>query len=318
MSFNDTYMLTVNAHSPEELFPDVRTAAELKKAVRKLSAVLHPDANPQNPVDSDAAFKRLTTWAARAALKIRDGTWRDGKPSAEFAFRTNGGLYEVFGLSRREALFDSIDVAKDGEPALLHIARAEKHEALVANALRALRASNLTGVPVYVDSVKLRGRVAYITTPIPRGFVTLDSLMAAAPAGLQPAAILPSVYSLLTTLTQLSALALLHGAINPSTWWICPETSESYLTDWHYSVRRGEIIAHQNDTYMGLSPWEVREKRITDRGTDLAAVMLVLREAMGASPVPLKLNQLILAHLRENRTRPSDPAACRRQIREFI
>jgi hypothetical protein len=318
MNFNEHYIRILNARAPEDLFPDVSTAEGLRKAARKLSAAVHPDANPQNTADAEAAFKRLTTWTERAAQKLQAGTWRDGLPTAEFAFRTTTSTYQVFGLARREALFDSIDVAVLGLPALLHVARNERYETLVPHAVRALKSLSGAGVPDFVECARLRGRAAYVTAPIPKGFVTLASLMEAAPHGIQPAALLPCTYSLLGILARLRRFDLLHGAINPSTWWVDPSTSDSYLTDWHYSVRRGEVIVHQNETYAGLSPWEVKEKRITDRGTDLAAVMLVLREALGTSDIPKNLDRLILAHLCENRNRPSDPVACQRQIRELI
>ena len=318
MNFNETYILILNARAPEDLFPCVDTVEGLRKAVRKLSAAVHPDANPHNASDAEAAFKRLTTWAERAAQKLKAGTWRDGKPTAEFAFRTPTSTYEVYGLARREALFDSIDVSMMGLPALLHVARSERYEALVPNAVRALKSLNGAGVPDFVECVRLRGRAAYVTAPLPKGFVTLASLMEAAPHGMQPAVLLPCTYSLLGILARLSRFDLLHGAINPVTWRVNLATSDSYLTDWHYSVRRGEVIVYQNETYSGLSPWEVKEKRITDRGTDLASAMLVLREALGTVDIPRKLDRLLLSHLCENRTRPSDPVACQRQIRELI
>lgn len=318
MNFNEHYIRILNARAPEDLFPDVGTAEGLRKAVRKLSAAVHPDVNPHNTSDAEAAFKRLTTWAERAAQKLKAGTWRDGKPTAEFAFRTGVAAYEAFGLFRREAMFDSIEVAADGRQALLHVARNDRYEPRVASAIRAIKNLDGAGSPAFIDYLKLRGREVYVTAPIPKGFVTLESLMEAAPHGIQPVALLPCAYSLLGILARLSRFDLLHGAINPSTWWVDPATSDSYLTDWHYSVRRGEVIVYQNKTYAGLSPWEVKEKRITDRGTDLASVMLVLREALGTSDIPKKLDRLILSHLCENRTRPSDPVACRRQIRELI
>lgn len=330
MNFNEHYVRILNARAPEDLFPGVRTAEGLHKAARKLAAAVHPDVNPQNPVDAEAAFKRLTTWTERAAQKLEAGTWRDGKPTAEFAFRTAASTYEVYGLSRREALFDSIDVAADGRQALLHVARVDRYGPLVASAIRALKNLDGVGAPVLLDYLRLRGREVYVTTPIPQGFVTLASLMETAEVGslsqlppflpddgVPPAVLLPCVPSLLRTLIRLSRFDLLHGAINPSTWWVNLERSESYLTDWHYSVRRGEVVAYQNDTYAGLSPWEVKEKRITDRGTDLASVMLVLRAAFGGCRQPAPLEQLIASHLCENRQRPSDPVACLARIREL-
>lgn len=332
MNFNEHYVSILNARSPEELFPDVRTAADLRKAVRRLSAAVHPDVNPQNTGDAEAAFKRMTTWAERAALKIKAGDWRDGKLTAEFEFKTGVARYAAFGLFRREALFDSIDVTADGRTALLHVARVNRYEPTVANAIRAIKNLGGSGSPTFIDYLKLRGREVYVTTPVPHGFVTLASLMDAASVGrppsklppfipedgIPPAVLLPCVPSLLLTLIRLSRFDLLHGAINPSTWWVNLETSESYLTDWHYSVRRGEVVAYQNDTYAGLSPWEIREKRITDRGTDLAAVMLVLRAAFGCHRQPAPLEQLIQSHLCENRERPSDPVACLLKIRELL
>lgn len=318
MNFNETYVSIINARAPESIFPEVSTLVGLKKAVRKLAAIVHPDVNPQSAVDADIAFKRLTTWSERAERKIKNGTWGDGKPTAEFMFRTQVGDYGVFGLSRREALFDSLDASVNDTPVLLHVARLTRYELLAAKAAKALRQLGGGGFPTVVEVLKLGGRSAYITSSMPDGFVPLSSVMEAHPRGVSVAEMLRYTQSMLRLVARLVSLDLVHGAINPSTWWVHPVTTDSYLTDWHYSVRRGEVVEYQNGTYAGLSPWEVRDMKATDAGTDLASVMLVLREALGAMDVPKDLVAMIGEHSREGRARPADPGACQRRIHALL
>ena len=318
MSFNETYVSIINARAPETLFPEVTSSTGLKKAVRKLAAIVHPDVNPQSAADADIAFKRLTTWAERAARKLEDGTWGDGKPTAEFRFRTQVGDYGVFGLSRREALFDSLDVEVDGAPVLLHVARLTRYELLASKAVKALRQLDGGGFPTVVEVLKLGGRSAYITGAIPEGFVPLSSVMEGHPRGVPSVEMLRYTQSMLRLVARLMSVGLVHGAINPSTWWVHPVTTDSYLTDWHYSVRRGEVVEFQNGTYAGLCPWEVREMKATDAGTDLSAVMLVLQEALGAMDVPKDLAAMLSEHSREGRARPADPGACQRRIHAML
>lgn len=318
MNFNETYVSIINARAPETLFPEVTTLAGLKKASRKLAAIVHPDVNPQSAVDADIAFKRLTTWAERAERKLKDGTWGDGKPTAEFKFRTQVGDYGVFGLSRREALFDSLDAEVNDTPVLLHVARLTRYELLAAKAVKALRQLDGGGFPTVVEVLKLGGRSAYITGAIPEGFVPLSSAMEGNPRGVPVAVMLRYAQSMLRLVDRLAAAGLVHGAINPSTWWVHPVTTDSYLADWHYSVRRGEVVEFQNGTYAGLCPWEVREMKATDAGTDLAACMLVLQESIGAMDVPKDLTAMFSEHSREGRARPTDPGACRRRIHAML
>lgn len=323
MSFNEEYVRIVSARSPEELFPEVTTIAALKKAVRRISSIVHPDINPQNQMDADAAFKRMTTWAQRAEQKIKSGRWRDGQPFAEFQFRTTRGRYDVFGLSRREALFDSIDAAlAESEDSgvegnvLLHVARLTRYENLVESAYRSLdRLYNNNKFPMVLDVLRLNGRSAYVTTPTPPGFVPLSKIMETAPDGIAVADMLCYSESLLRLLELTAKEDVVHGAINPSSWWVCPSDGSSFLTDWHYSVRRGQVVAYTNETYAGLCPWEVRERKATDRGTDTAAMMAVLREVVGLHKLSDSLFRLIHEHLREVRNRPDDPVDCRRKIR---
>lgn len=318
MSFNETHVSVISARAPETIFPEVTTLTDLKKAVRRLAAILHPDANPHSVSDADVAFKRLTVWAERAGQKIKSGSWGDGKPTAEFKFRTKVGDYGVFGLSRREALFDSLDASVNDVPVLLHVARLTRYELLAALAAKALRPLGGVGCPTVVEVIKLNGRSAYVTDPIPEGFVTLASIMASYPRGLPLLMLLHYTQSMLGLVARLATQGLVHGSINPITWWVHPTTTASYLTDWHYSVRRGEVVEYQNGTYAGLCPWEVRAMKATDAGTDLAAVMLVMQEALGVSDAPRELFNIISEHLREGRARPTDPAKCQWKIQAIL
>ncbi len=311
MTFNEyQVLLGATARSPEDVFPDVTDLEQLSKASRKIAAAVHPDVNPQNTADADVVFKRLKVWEQRAEEKIKAGTWGDGRRYPEFSFRAGSGIrYDVFGLSRREALFDSLEVASGDNDLLMHVARKERYESLINTTVHILKIMAGRGAPRLVDVISLQGRKSYVTTDIPEGFVTVASVMEAHPDGVPPRMMIPWVCSLLSVIKLAQHGMYVHGSINPATWFVHKVTAASLLVDWHYATMIGKPVVYSNATYDAYLPWEIREEKPVDRGTDMAAAMMVFKSAIGVQDTPIELDDLVHEHFREGRARPTDPDA---------
>lgn len=310
-TFNEAQLLLCgSAKSPEEAFPSVSQRADLPKAVRKLAAVVHPDANPGNASDAEVAFKRLMTWSERAEEKFAAGTWGDGRPYPELEFRTGSGVYQVFGLARREAMFDSLSSSLNGKDVLLHLARSARYEPLIDEASRIHAALRGAGALTFVEKITMRGRKALVTGAVPDGFVSMESVMLSNPDGVPLRDLMCYAESALRTLARIVTADVVHGSINPATWWVNPTTQESLLLDWHYMTRITLPVAYVNSTFEMYCPWEVREQKPTDRGTDMAALVAVIREAAGVQHTPRKFDDLVSDHMREGRARPTEAPLC--------
>ncbi len=309
-------LLLTGARSPEAVFPGVSDVDGIGKASRKLAAIVHPDVNPQNATDAAEAFRRLTTWTDRAVEKMKAGNWGDGKPYPEFSFAVaKVGQFNVFGLHRREALFDSFDVERGGTPLLLHIPRKPRYEPLAVNAARALRAMGGQGVPSLVLNLRLNSRLSYVTSRLPSNIIPLSSLMEDNPDGVPVGRMLRLAMALMPVIQLAHKSLLVHGSINPLTWMVHEVGNHSYLTDWHYSTLFGNAVEYVNETYDCYCPWEVIEREPANRGTDLATVMKVVQLAIGQQDTPKTLDHLIAAHLREGPSRPTCPATCYKRLK---
>lgn len=315
MTFNEAQLLLLQAKSPEAVFEGINTPAELKKAVRKIAAVVHPDANPTNVADAEVAFMRLTAWSDRATAKMKSGSWGDGKPSAERSMRTEKGFYEIHYLYRREALFDSMAATLNDEPVLVHVPRVPRYENLIRQTLASLQALGGGSTPLAMDAARLKDRLSYTTTRPPEGMVSLESVMSAHPAGMDLTQAVGYASGILRVLGKADLAHIVHGAINPTTVMVTPGTEACYLVDWHYSVPRGGVVEYLNSTYAHICPWEVRDSKRTDAGTDMAAVMMLLQEIIAPSEIPSSLLYLIRDHTVENRNRPADVNQCYRRLR---
>jgi hypothetical protein len=318
-TFNEASMLLCgSAKSPEEVFPEVARREDLAKAVRRLAAVVHPDANLDSAADANVAFNRLTTWAERAEEKFKAGTWGDGRPYPELTFKTAAGVYRVFGLDRREAMFDSLAASLEDRDVLLHMARTARYEPTISKASQLLRALRGDGALEFVERITVGGRTALVTGTVPEGFVSMESLMLSNPNGMPVRDVLRYALSVLRIVQRVVSADVVHGSINPATWWVRPDTAESMLLDWHYMTRITQPVEYVNSTFDMYCPWEVRDQKPTDRGTDMAAVMIVVREAVGVQPTPADFDLLISDHMREGRARPTDAAFCIQRVSGII
>lgn len=320
MNFNEAQVILLNAHCPEDVFPAVNSLDELHKAVRKWTTDVHPDKNPSSRLDAEAAFKRLTEWKGRAELKLRAGTWGDRKPTTAAKVTTPLGVYEIHFLQRREALFDSMSATLNGEPVTVHIPRQPRFELQVPAAGHALRQMQGNHAPELVEVMQLTSRRAYSTRQPADQWTQVSTLMAEAPKGLSLLLSLRITDALLEVVAKVQKVRIAHAAINPDTVWIRSPmlVAPVYLSDWHYSADIGAPAVYFNDTYADYLPWEIREGKATDCGTDLAATMMLLQGMLGSGDAPFELRDLIYKHMREGRARPDDVNACRVQLRETL
>lgn len=318
MNFNELQLRLLQARAPEDVFPGVTNLADLKKSVRKMSAAVHPDANPTNTADAGTAFNRLSVWAERATAKMQSGSWGDGRLSASRTLTTERGEYEIHYLYRREALFDSLAATLNGDPVLFHVPRTPRYGNLVRQATLSLQALDGGSTPHWLDSHRLWDRVSYVTSRPADGLIPLEKVLAGYPGGMDLRQALNYVSGLLRVLTKVGRAKLVHGALNPATVMVKPGTDVCYIADWHYSVATGHLVEYVNDTYASLCPWEVREHKYTDAGTDLAAGMLLLQDMVAPSEISKDLLYLIRDHTVENRNRPSDIGKCYAALQESL
>ncbi len=319
-TFNTVHLRLLSSRSAEEVFPDVTDAKELHKEVRRLISVLHPDAMPSNQVDADSASKLLAVWEARAKEKLEKGTWRDGKLHVAATFRTRKGVYELYYPLRNDAVVNVYAASLAGNPIEVRTARWPRHQEALASEGHILNGLQGPGLPVLVESFRIGNteRTAVATSPIPSELVPLFDLLRDHPEGLKPSHAIRYVDSLLEVLARAALHGVVHGSINPGTCWVRPRTAFSFISDWHYAVRRGGVITLVNDTYAEFCPWEVTDFKPTDAGTDLASVMKLLQWLVGVQDTPRQLQVLFAEHLREGRARPNDINQARLRLRQIL
>jgi hypothetical protein len=221
---------------------------------RRLAAAVHPDTHPGNGA-AEAAFKRLSElWVAH------------GKPASTVAFR--GDIACLY----RTATGLLAKMPRD--PADSDLMRAE------ARALKALAsgapARTLAFYPELVSSVRQKdpgtGMVRQVNTIGElAGFVTLEAVGRAYPAGLDPRDAAWMWRRLLFALGGAHRAGLVHGAVLTPHVLIHPEQHGLVLADWCYA---GEGPAHQLTAvpraWRAFYPDKVLASKTATTGTDVA------------------------------------------------
>ena len=319
MNFNEACSLVRVAKKPEDVFPSAVYKRELAAAYRALAAVLHPDANPSRTRDAESAFQKLGEWRSRAERKMRDGSWGDGEPHVAVTLKDGSHAYELYGRLRKEALFDVCAASMDGAQVQIFAGNKPACELLLPATADHLRMLGGRNAPKLLAVPRLLKMPTYVTTRPPQDMVTIGSLMTARdPVGLPLDHALRYTDTLLQILGPSRQLGIAHASVNPNTFWVRPHSEEGWLDDWHYSVRVGGVAPYVNETYAEFAPWEVQEGKPTDRGTDLAAAMKLLRAMVRVEDMSLELQHVIDDHMREGRARPVDADATRRRLRDIL
>lgn len=319
MNFNQTHLRLLAATAAEQIFEHVHDAAALQREFRSLSKTVHPDHNPSNRADAEAAFRLLTAWQERADAKMRNGAWGDGEPHVVRIVTTLTGTYRVHHLLRREALVDAVAATLDGSQVELHIPRALRNSTCEPRA-EAASLSRLPGVfsPVLIETLRVGYRTVCATDRPPLLAKPVREWALRFPDGVPLRHALVYIDGLLAALKGASQRGLVHGSINPATCWVTPTPYRHYLIDWHYSVPIGGVVTHVNDTYREFCSWEVLDRKPVDLGTDLTSAMKLLQWLVGGQDAPIALQGVIVAHLREGRARPTDVDACRRKLQAIL
>jgi hypothetical protein len=321
VNFNQLHLHLLNARSAEQAYPGASCAADIHKADRDYKRTVHPDRNPNNLADAEAAYKLVTEWSRRAHAKLEAGTWGDGRPHVTATFTTKLGTYRAYHLLRRDAVMDVIAAALDDTEVELHMPRLPRDSVAASAAAESLVAlSGGACAPTLIEKLRIGTRIANtISCPPPR-LESLATHFAHFPDGVQARAAIVYFDGLLEALNVVGRAGRVHGSINPITCMVTPMPYRHYLTDWHYSVPRGGAVARINDTYREFCSWEVLDDkpRPTDAGTDLASAFKLLQWMLGTHDVPDALRAMIAEHLREGRARPHDIPACRQRLRKIL
>jgi hypothetical protein len=287
VTLSEAIRLVMSAGSGRELFD----APEPARRYRELIRVLHPDR-----VAAGAGADPGAAGAAEAFLRLTE-LWRtrDG-----VTIRTRDTGYR---LGDRRYAGDLADLYDVGADRLLKLPRDPANNDLMERERRALRGLADRGDPRYlpyvprlVDSFRHRDqatgaqRRVNVLAAAP-GLRPLDEVRDAYPDGLDARDVAWMWRRLLVALGLAHRAGIVHGAVLPGHVLIEPAEHGVVLVDWCYaSFGRGDRVPAMVQAFADWYPAEVRERRDSGPGTDIAMATRCMTHLMdGQAPKPLRV-----------------------------
>lgn len=318
---DDFHTITAELRSttrPSDLFgpADPAAADHARRRFRSLAGVVHPDrADAATVAEATVAFGALNDlwndWLAAAGLRTAFTTITTAKHRYEVGARRYAG--EICDL------YDATYTDGDGaHPAVMKFPRAPQDNDLLATEARALRrlASGDVRfrpyVPELVDSFAHRDvddGTERRATVLPHldGFVTLEAVRAAHPAGLDPRDAAWLWRRLLVAIGYVHRNGVVHAAVLPEHVLIHPERHGLVLVDFCYAATSvGDRLTAIPTTRRDWYPAEVATTRRVEPSLDIYLGSRLMRWLMAdRAPRPMRrfIDGCTVAH---DRLRPSD------------
>lgn len=291
--------LIKGAKRPEDLFGDLGAdqPGQLKKLRRRFSRVCHEDlyTAPTEKAIAREAFKRLTELVALATVRIERRTY--GSKSLDIQITSKAGFYSldsVLGVGDISRVYQGHDGAGKNI-----IAKVSEHPSLndfLKNEVLALKVLVTKDVesraiaryfPKVIEQIVADNRAITIFEDDP-GFVTLQSVLAEYPKGVDPRHFVWIFKRLLTALDHADSSHIVHGAVLPSNVLIRPSDHAVKLVGWSFCVAENTVIRAKSSEYKTWYPPEVESKRPASPATDLFMAAECMAYILGADPgVPL-------------------------------
>jgi hypothetical protein len=296
-SVADAIREVMSAAGARELFGTEEPA----RRFRRLAWLLHPDRVPaaDRPQATEAFIRLTTLWRGGhgTVIRVRDAEYR---------------------LGVRAYTGDLADLYDVGADRLVKLPRQPANNDLMEREARALRLLADQGDPRYlpyvprlVDSFRhhdtatgARRRVNVVAAA--PGLHSLAEVRAAYPDGLDPRDAAWMWRRLLVVLGFAHRAGLAHGAVLPGHVLIQPAEHGVVLVDWCYSAMGADRVPAMVPAYADWYPAEVRDRRETGPGTDIAMASRCMAWLM-ANRAPRELRRFAAGcALPSPRQRPDD------------
>ena len=304
MTFTEAVRLVNRATAPEDLFGKNPDAEVMKRAYRKMAALLHPDKvkDPKSKKKATEAFAKLTDWYERAEHKLSNGTYGDAKAlSKPVVITTKKATYMI---TQRLASGDLSEVYAardhDGNALVLKVPRSPVNNDLMKNEADRLKwmwneaptkgLKAMAHIPVLADSFDLQqgGGVRKRVNVLARldGYVTLADVLQAYPKGIHWLDAAWMFNRMLGALLIAHQADIVHGAVIPTNMMICPEHPAAHngvLIDWTASVHAKDVIKIISGPYKDYYPPEVMAKKPATFGTDVYMAAMCYLALLGGN-----------------------------------
>lgn len=274
MTLQEIYKALSLANSPEQVF-----GAEIQVISTKykyFAKIVHPDHNARNQELAEKTFKLLNGWKEKADERKRlniYGKYNSTTPASKPVSSLIIGHYEV-----SQKLFSGdlsqIFLANDqrnGDSVLLKIASVHQNNDLLKNeadnlkSILDLELKTVVHLQKLINSfeikdskgVQKRVNVFPLTKNI---YYSLEEVKKKYTKGVPPKTAAWMFNRILGALFAAHAAGIVHGAIVPSNFIVCPETHNGKLIDWSYSAKEGEKLKAIVPKYKDFYPAEVFDK----------------------------------------------------------
>jgi len=305
-TLKDANKILKKALCPEDVFGDLdgNKDASLKDAFRDWARLTHADrytvaADKKLAEECFISFQR---WHKVAKEKVTVGKYGDRTGMAKVTVKTKTDVYEV---TERVASGDLCEVYgatnKTKKHVVLKVTRTPANNDMTANESVQLRflaqhapskdLKAMRHIVTLLDSFELtQAKIKKRVNVFPRldGYCTLQDVLEEYPEGLDVRDAAWMFNRLLTGILVAHQAQIIHGAILPKHFMICPSTPNAHdgvLIDWSYAVKRGEklkaICPEERDYY----PAEVFAKKPADYGVDIYMAAKVMIRLLGGKVV---------------------------------
>lgn len=270
---------------PEDLFGNGVTQSDVNAAFKQYVKLVHPDtAKDLDASTAKDAFDKLNKLAELAEIKLKNGTYGDKtvlpKPITVGTKKQSYSLTHKIGVTTTSIIYKGTSASA---PIRLKVVKSPADNDLLKNEVIVLKelhsnpktkdlnttASHLPKIVdsfTYVDGGKHREAVVF--EEIKDENYSMEYVLKAYPKGVPLVNLSWMFNRLLGALEGAHTLGIVHGAIVPANFLICPTTHNGVLINWDFSVKVGEklkAIAGPKSFY----PDEVFNKKEVNLSLDL-------------------------------------------------
>ena len=321
MNFEEAENLVSNAVHPESVFTDV---SSIKTDYRVLASLLHPDVNKNSPA-SVFAFQNLTKWYTAVQKKIADNTYGNKLLAT---ITSKKAVYEIHDIVGKDDICDIYSSTNEKvEEVIVKILRSPANRDLMLNERRNLSYLQsespskglkvMAHISTLIDSfeAQVSGKKTQISVMAStKGLHTLTKVRERYPDGVDMRTAAWIWNRMLGSFIAVHQAGLVHGAVIPDHFLICPEDHNGVLVDWYYSVKEGQKVKAISAKWKSFYPTEILNKAEVGFSSDIYMSAMCVIYMLGGNPetreipktVPTAIQGLIRYCLLGKKQRPQD------------
>lgn len=323
----------ISAKHPEDVF---LRASDVDSQYKKFASLVHPDVNSSSK-EANEAFRKLGLLYKQVQEKIENGTYGN-KVIATISSKK--GTYELNSIVATGDLCD-VYSAKDtkGNNLVVKLLRNPKNSDLVKNEatnLSFLRNTSpskdlqvMAHIPNLVDSFEIKldsKKVQANVLTAYSNFYTLADVRKKYPNGVDIRTAAWMWNRMLGSFVASHQSEIIHGAVTPDHFMICPENHNGILVDWSYSVKDNKSIKAMSSKWKHIYPEEVLIKSKPNFSTDIYMSAMSIIFVLGGNPerreipteVPRPIQGLLRACLLGKMKRPQDAYELHAEFQDIL